>query len=156
MSYYNIDELVKSADDYTIVYQPRINRNPPSMVDVLEADYNAKYEEWKKKFYHDNMTDTAPVTIGHIVNKSLEKRENDVIRFLIIALLVIMVIFWIIPAMYYHNDAAKMNGIGTLDILEDLLTERELNGVYIKDNEEWREANDNEIEYYMERNPRDW
>jgi len=136
---------------------------PPyvSMVDVLEADYNANYEEWKRRrdmvyaiqkarFYDDNMTNHTPVTVGHIIYKAYAPRESDVIRFLITALAVIAVIFWLIPAIYYHGNAAKMNEIGTLTVLEDMMNERELNGVYVKENGKWREAEQYEIDCYME------
>lgn len=122
----------------------------PSMVDVLADDYAAKYETWKRDFYVENMTDTPPITVGHVVFKACKSHEKPVIRFLATALIVIAVIFWIIPAIYYHNDFAKLDKIGTLEIVEDMLTEPALSGVYVKEDGKWREAEKSEIEYYMD------
>lgn len=132
-----------------------MNKLPPypSMIDVLEADYNANYERWKRDFYDNNMTSHAPLTVGDIVAKSFDDMTGSVIKFLSIALLIIIIVFWVMPAMYYHGNPSKMSEIGTLDIVEDIMSTRELNGVYIKENEKWREATEDEIKYYMETRP---
>ena len=118
---------------------------PPyvSMVDVLEADYNAQYDAWKREymrrnaqFINDNMTDIPPITLGQIgamwYNKRIRPQENDAIRFLVITLMIILVIFWIIPALAYHGNPAKMDKIGTLEIITDIITGKDLiSGVYV-------------------------
>ncbi len=128
------------------------NRLPPypSMTEMIEADYNKRYERWKRDFYHDNMTDTPPITIGHVMFKTYETHESAVIRYLVTALILIAIIFWLIPALYYHGNPVEMDKIGTMEAVEDILTRRELNGVFVRENGKWREATEDEIDYYME------
>jgi len=142
---------------------------PPyiSMVDVLERDYNANYEAWKAEreklyaaqkanFYDECETDIPPITLGQIgamwYEKNAAPREINVIKFCVMFLLIYFVLFWLCPAMLFHDDANKMNDLGTLDALIDVINPvDENNGVYVLEDGVWREAKENEIYGYMEK-----
>lgn len=136
------------------------NELPPyiSMVDVLEADYNANYETWKRDFYEDNMTDIPPITLGQIgamwYEKNAAPHEINVIKFCLMFLILYFALFWLIPALALQGDAKRMNDLGTLDALIDVIKPVDENsGVYVLEDGYWREANENEIYGYMEESP---
>lgn len=134
---------------------------PPyiSMVDMLESDYNANYEAWKAKFYTDNMTSAKPLSIADIVaigvKNSYRKRgaeiENKIIMLCLWFLLITGVVFWLIPGVALSGDAKRMNDLGTLDALIDVINPAdETSGIYVLEEGYWREAKENEIYGYME------
>lgn len=147
------------------------NELPPyvSMVDVLEADYNANYEAWKAErdelyaaqkanFYDECETVIQPITLGQIgamwYEKNAAPHETNVIKFCLMFLILYFSLFWLIPALALQGDVKRMNDLGTLDAVIDVIKPVDENsGVYVLEDGYWREANENEIYSYMEKSP---
>lgn len=140
---------------------------PPyvSMVDILEDDYNAKYEAWRRKFYEDNMTDNPPITLGQICamlyEKHMKPKENDAIKFLGIAAIIILVIFWIIPAIAYHDYPSQLDKLGTFEVVSDIIAGKGItSGVYVTEFDGTRrKLSDAEVNDFINKNqtnPGEW
>lgn len=124
-----------------------------SMIPMLEEDYNLHYEEWKKRFYVDNMTKCAPVSLWDIASLSYKKRRKRGKSFTTVICwfaIILAVVFWIIPGIYWSDSPGELDKLGTIDIVYDMIATPKRDGVYIEDNGIVRKADEHEIQYYME------
>lgn len=127
-----------------------------SIIKLLEDDYNRHYEEWKKRFYADNMTRTPPLSVWDICGMTYSKRRkkrHSGMNALYIVAIVLALVFWIIPAIYWNDLPGQMDKLGTVDIVYDMIANPKRDGVYIEDNGIVRKADEHEIQYYMETGP---